>query len=559
MTAIRVIFKGHSLPHVVHRIDDFIPMDLSHWSLESASERGFARLLDRVLKAQRQVFTLRCRTKRLHAAIAAGYDLPVLQWWLQVYKPAQTNANLPMNMVCSLIINTASLPVVQWLLDQVQGKLSLVVMRCSKPEVARWLYEHGRHELPIKFILTICVKADATPEFIQWCMAVEDDPECSFKIDWSDMNPIKHGRVDILPRMNEFQIRPDALEVALRHGHFHVAKWLHQRFPAHKLWDIRREASDWKHLDLETVRWVLFDYAWTNINVRAACLKTMTINAASLGALDVLEYLYELQQSRLSGSEAAALGSDCLEAAAANDRLPIIQWLHDQQLKCTPKVTDQAARNGHLALVQWLHLNLPGGCTTDAMDDAAENGHLEIVQWLHANRMEGCTTRAMDNAATKGHLNVIQWLHEHRTEGCTPKAMEQAALHGHLDVMCFLHTNLRGVCTVKALDNALSNGHLHVFKWIHENSSVRCGQATFSSWARFDRTPYSSEYLDILEYAVLYLDYIPLALVLDKLIEYDRYGAVERILRQLRLEGRASIESAFIVSSNCPQIAPEEH
>ncbi|RLN96569.1 hypothetical protein BBJ28_00014360, partial [Nothophytophthora sp. Chile5] len=188
--------------------------------------------------------------------------------------------------------------------------------------------------------------------------------------------------------------------------------------------------------------------------------------ASGKGFLDVVQW------GRESGGSCS---TEAMDAAASNDHLDGVEWLHDHCTEgCTTRAMNDAAAHGHLDIVQWLHANRTEGCTTDAMDGAARHGHLDVVQWLHNNRSEGCTVAAMDGAAQENKLAVVQWLHDHRSEGCTVAASDEAASFGHVAMMQWLLTNRpeSGRLSRAALANAAANGQLDAVKWLYEHHQM---------------------------------------------------------------------------------------
>lgn len=100
------------LTHVVLKVHGFLFSD-DVWTLESTSQHGLLRLLERLLNREWPGSNVLRRERRLSNAIAKGYDVPALHWWLKRYMPSQTVVS--MHLVSSLAIKNGRLPVVQWL------------------------------------------------------------------------------------------------------------------------------------------------------------------------------------------------------------------------------------------------------------------------------------------------------------------------------------------------------------------------------------------------------------------------------------------------------------
>lgn len=86
-----------NLLHVQSAIDAFC----LQWTLEHASQRGYLRKLDR---AHQQDLNPNAKTRRsrfragIYTAIKYGYDMRVLQWWMNTYqskpKPEQVDETI---------------------------------------------------------------------------------------------------------------------------------------------------------------------------------------------------------------------------------------------------------------------------------------------------------------------------------------------------------------------------------------------------------------------------------------------------------------------------------
>ncbi|KAG3152071.1 hypothetical protein PI126_g10686 [Phytophthora idaei] len=69
--------------------------------------------------------------------------------------------------------------------------------------------------------------------------------------------------------------------------------------------------------------------------------------------------------------------------------------------------------------------------TSGAMDGAAANDRLDVVQWLHDHRSEGCSAAAKDKVVANSHLKMAVWLWKNYTTTCRPwDALALAVKHG---------------------------------------------------------------------------------------------------------------------------------
>jgi hypothetical protein len=223
-------------------------------------------------------------------------------------------------------------------------------------------------------------------------------------------------------------------------------------------------------------------------------VKQLLNQAAEFGQLEVLKYMYDIQNEHCShpSLERTAMRgfldvvqllnetqrldrvqSECvMDLAAVHGHLDVVEYLFSQGYNCRTRAMTDAASNGHFEVVKFLHENTKAGCTFWGMNGAAANGHLDVVEFLHEHRDEGCTSFAMDGAAAGGHLEVVQYLHEHRTEGCSTNALDCAARNGYLEVVEFLYENRWEGGTEMAAVFAAGQGHLDVVVYLYENDVV---------------------------------------------------------------------------------------
>uniref|UniRef100_K3WWS3 Ankyrin repeat-containing domain n=1 Tax=Globisporangium ultimum (strain ATCC 200006 / CBS 805.95 / DAOM BR144) TaxID=431595 RepID=K3WWS3_GLOUD len=88
----------------------------------------------------------------------------------------------------------------------------------------------------------------------------------------------------------------------------------------------------------------------------------------------------------------------------------MVKWFH---VYCPTgfvfKAMEKAAEVGDLAVLEWLASNHENVIWSPSfMDAAATNDHLHVLKWLHANRSEGCTTDAMNGVADGKQLQALQ-------------------------------------------------------------------------------------------------------------------------------------------------------
>lgn len=577
-----------TLPHVIHQIDALLLDESKQWTLESASEHGFVRLLHRLLKHEWPGFNQKQRHKHLffgvRNGVILGHSASVVQWWLKSYMPGQTEQTT--TNVVDWALAHFNPDVLRWLFEE--DLFPTTGIRCKSKKFTRWLYDHNRH-LPVSISMACCLGSQDDVEFMKWCLAIEKEVDCSFTIEDPDTVSYVaayYGHLGILRKLPRYNPTRSALQTALRGGHLKLAKWLVNKFPKYGFLDphccsfhrISYEhcfLSDWKNINVKIIDWVANHFPWKDKSLRLKCLETLMVLAAARGQLDELQFLIRTHERLSQYQYAVVLSTDCMNAAAANGHLSVVKWLHDRQKRCTESAMDRAAGNGHLEVVQWLHRNRSEGCTISAMDDAAKEGYLHIVQWLHENRSEGCSSQAMDHAAKNGHYDTVKWLHENRIEGCTHYAMDDAAKFGHLEIVQWLHENRSEGCTTKAMDQAAENGHLDVirflhqtrsegctnlaqeyaffkehcdvFKWLHDNRSERISAFTIDQL--LDSDYFYITKCGIFEFAATHPEYISMPLAIDTLIDYGYFRSAESVLRDALAAGITLSGSKYVDES----------
>ncbi|KAF1321033.1 hypothetical protein FI667_g12183, partial [Globisporangium splendens] len=241
----------------------------------------------------------------------------------------------------------------------------------------------------------------------------------------------------------------DAVKHGVLHGHFDIAKWLHEN------------EQDEARVVIDTVeKWHLeiVQFLRERRYILSPIFASLIDLAAEEGDLNGIRYLH-----------ASSVLSNCLthsmDAALQYGHLVLVKWLHEHRSEgCASRAMAGAALNGHFEVVEWLHENCRGGCTTNAMDGAAKSSHLQVVKCLHEKRNEVWSTNAMDCA---GSVEIVRFLHEHRSEGCTDRTMSYAGSGGDLETLMYLHASRIEEPCETAISTA-SNNHWEVFAWLYE-------------------------------------------------------------------------------------------
>ncbi|RHY30119.1 hypothetical protein DYB32_004603 [Aphanomyces invadans] len=170
------------------------------------------------------------------------------------------------------------------------------------------------------------------------------------------------------------------LDLAARHGHLHVLKFLHEH----------------RH---------------------QGCSSTAMDAAAKYGHREIVTFLHF---HRTEGCT-----TDAMDDAAAGGFDDIVLFLHVFRTEgCTSAAMDRAATAGHFDTVMTLH-NTQAVCSSDAVDGAALGGHLRIVILLLLVRQERATPRALMYAARRGDLPMVKFIYSHLRDGLSFADMKQ--------------------------------------------------------------------------------------------------------------------------------------
>lgn len=480
-----------ALRHATDVIDFFL-LPSRAWALETASERGFVRLLDRLLPLEWTGVSDHFRWLRFTHAIDNltrwNHSVDVIGWWVTRYLPGHE-----CEAVESAVLN-GNVGLLEWLTDK--GVCPLQNMRrdfrlyASESDFAYWLHEN---------LQGVNMSLDVGPKlgdvslnhqylvYVRWAVQQRSRYEITgvaLAMDYAAF----HGLLDDLKWLHDQSADRCSVQVlrdALRNGHLETAQWLCATYPD----GFFKDPQEVK-VDLALAQWVMSAYNWKEQDGRMECVERSILHACRHGTheeevLQLVQFLFSvrLPESRVQVQwpfttstvlpwtrrrQYQQKATDVMNAAASSGLLAVVKWLHTNRSdRCSINAMDQAATNGHLDVVQWLHANRSEGCSYRAMCGAIENNHMRVVQWLHANRSEGCANRGLEIAAAKSNIEMAQWLRDHQFSRCTFFAMDRASARGDFQTVKWIHTTRSGSCTDDAMDSAAKHGHLEVMKYLH--------------------------------------------------------------------------------------------
>jgi len=299
--------------------------------------------------------------------------------------------------------------------------------------------------------------------------------------------------------------------------------------PAHRCFDrkrcalrLARHVADRDRWSI--VFWIMKDLSWTHslyfpVVNRAArlgnwavvrriyrtcgpvCTCAAPAYAAAQGRLDVLQWMvaHGMPLSSNTASEAARSGhihilewlrafhctmlskSDMSPAAAAGQRMDVLEWLDAHRYPIDQGTLRVAASVGNVEIAKWA---LTKGCSwdLDVPSAAACNGHTDFLRWA---QLSGCPWdgRPFAVAAAYGQLDTFMWI-ACQTRSLNASVCRDASKGGYLDllkhaIMVGCHVN-QDSCRVAAL-----YGHTATVQWLitegHCHVSVDVASAAASS------------------------------------------------------------------------------
>lgn len=166
-------------------------------------------------------------------------------------------------------------------------------------------------------------------------------------------------------------------------------------------------------------------------------------------------------------AQGCSWGCAAAPRAAAQGRLDVLQWLHEETGYVFDKWTSffavrYANPEVRVSILSWLHrqrLPLDPYISTDAAEDA----QWDVLRWCDKRRF--VVPYAMAKAARGGHLDIIQWLrrrgYEWHAAVCT-----EAAIRGNVRVLAWAIDNHCPWSGYEVGENAAYYGHLHVLEWL---------------------------------------------------------------------------------------------
>lgn len=139
-----------------------------------------------------------------------------------------------------------------------------------------------------------------------------------------------------------------SIAVAVSVNNVAIAQWLLDKYPGPK-WS-HPNSKECSTRELTTIKWLEENYkrpSWNSTYGCAKRIKPSKLIAATIGQLDIIQYLYRhpLCEPELLTNAAAQYG-----------RMEIAQWLHEQNPDCSVTAVAYAVKGGHFNMDRWLQM-----------------------------------------------------------------------------------------------------------------------------------------------------------------------------------------------------------
>jgi hypothetical protein len=246
-------------------------------------------------------------------------------------------------------------------------------------------------------------------------------------------------------------------------------------------------------------------------------MKTMAMDAAQVGNLEILKYIYHNTPLNLKVCQTAAhyghldclryahevarvpLYTSVLETAAQYGHLDCLKYIYENERRYVPftRLTILAAENGHLDCLKYIYENsvaLPPMMVVEAAEGAAKNGHLDCLKYLSRWPWPFSWEQILNIAAQNGQLDCLKYLRQnggHVTKltlrlaesnpecwkylwenGCSP--FNDCAIHSS-GLECLKHRRSKGGRFDEMMTiNAVKNGDIESLKYLRE---IRCPES----------------------------------------------------------------------------------
>ncbi|KAL7752378.1 hypothetical protein RI367_001912 [Sorochytrium milnesiophthora] len=289
------------------------------------------------------------------------------------------------------------------------------------------------------------------------------------------------------------------LEVAMRHRHEPVSRWLYERRPQAVGWRAALALAQDGHIDLlqhlqrdkhirEVEPGVQEQEEWRDRAGKAA------VEAEDIQLLHFFKHF----KPELSIIDAFARN-------ASRAYLPTLQHIiRSESLTPDPRVFCAAASAGRTDIVDWMLSECPEWTSSEAIKYAAGAGHQELAQRLSdhfALPLTECVlqTHHLQTLVDSGHLHKLKWIEKHCRFFCGGRLLQSGISSRNLAVAQLLHRHCPDVeFTDRMLIEACRSGNLRMVQWVYHHlpatmrpadaidTAAKCGFEQIVAWAHHD-------------------------------------------------------------------------
>ena len=203
---------------------------------------------------------------------------------------------------------------------------------------------------------------------------------------------------------------------------------------------------------------------WAKDNFRYYYPRKIFLNAARIGNLEIIIYLYEMYKLYiLKDSES------CMNAIK-NNHTNVLRWLLSHGFECNEDIISYVALYGEFELLKWIHSTIYTTKSIPWIEKistcATKSGNLEMLKYLHEN---GCPwdKYTCSRAAEYEYLEILKYLHEN---GCPwdEDTCSYAAEYGYFELLKYAHEN---GCpwSVATFAGGIISENLEILEYLREN------------------------------------------------------------------------------------------
>lgn len=311
------------LAHVAMQIDEYLDSIAPQWTLESASDAGFARLLSRIQRRaerssnQQQMSAMDRFEKAMRQASAAG-RVPVLAWWCQEFLPDQWNEKHSREIL-ETAASRGHLTVIQWLhdLDRLWPLVHGPPVSCNHPEIVYWLHDQSL-AIPLTISIDKAIQHHQL-KFLRWLVA--HNRSQLYELTCTPNATVLAAAHGDLPALHWLRVnRPSccsewALSYAGMQGHIQIVQWLQEQYPTMAFMPPGSHVI--KNRRHHVVEWMLTQFRWSSVQTRHVWINDMIECAADTGQIEMVRYLH---QQRVGSA---------ISICVSQHLLGPIAWFHD--------------------------------------------------------------------------------------------------------------------------------------------------------------------------------------------------------------------------------------